>query len=210
MTEFWEAAFAARQTMWGFTPAVSATAAKDLFLENGISSVLIPGIGYGRNAAVFLENGMDVTGIEISKTAIDLARGRFGSALQIHHGSVDQMPFDEKEYGGIFCYALIHLLDAPNRKKLIDACFRQLKTGGYMVFVTISKKDPAFGEGTQVGTDRFERFKGAPIFFFDAESVKREFGDHGLVGISDIDEPSPHAPGQPPQKFLVVTCRKAS
>ncbi len=74
MTEFWESSFIEKQTMWGFKPAESAVAAKDIFIQEKVKEVLIPGIGYGRNAQIFLDAGMDVTGIEISKTAIDLAR----------------------------------------------------------------------------------------------------------------------------------------
>ncbi|WP_260142154.1 class I SAM-dependent methyltransferase [Elizabethkingia miricola] len=60
---------------------------------------------------IFLENGMTVTGIETSLIAIDLVQKHFGSELKIYHGSVTDMPFDNKLYEGIFCYGLIYLLD---------------------------------------------------------------------------------------------------
>ena len=87
---------------------------KDFFLEKKVKDIFIPGIGYGRNAKVFIDNGINVTGIEISKTAINLARQN-----NIYHGSVTEMPFDNKLYDGIFCYALIHLLNSNERKKFI-------------------------------------------------------------------------------------------
>jgi SAM-dependent methyltransferase len=111
MTEFWEQAFVDKQEMWGFEPADSAILAKDFFLGERIKDILIAGIGYGRNAKVFIENEIEVTGIEISKTAIELARKHYGTAMTIYHGSVTDMPFDNKQYDGVFCYALIHLLD---------------------------------------------------------------------------------------------------
>lgn len=73
MTEFWEEAFKDKQEMWGLAPAKSAVLTKDFFVGQQVKSVLIPGIGYGRNAQIFMDNGMTVTGIEISQTAIDLA-----------------------------------------------------------------------------------------------------------------------------------------
>ena len=72
--EFWESSFIEKQTMWGFEPTESAILTKDFFVENNVKDILVPGIGYGRNAKVFIENSINVTGIEISKTAIDLAR----------------------------------------------------------------------------------------------------------------------------------------
>ena len=101
MTEFWEKSFKEKQTMWGFTPSESAIIAKDIFIENNIKDILIPGFGYGRNAKVFIENNINVTGIEISKTAIDLAR-QYGINSNVYHGSVADMPFENKLYEGIF------------------------------------------------------------------------------------------------------------
>lgn len=74
MTEFWQSSFIENQMMWGFEPSDSAILTKDFFLKEKVKDILIPGIGYGRNAKVFIDNGINVTGIEISKTAIDLAR----------------------------------------------------------------------------------------------------------------------------------------
>ncbi len=85
MTEFWEASFIENQMMWGFEPSDSAILTKDFFLEKKVKDILIPGIGYGRNAKVFIDNEIDVTGIEISKTAIDLAR-KEGLNIHIFHG----------------------------------------------------------------------------------------------------------------------------
>src|SRR5690606_39055957 len=111
MTEFWEEVFKKKQEMWGFETAKSTVLACDFFIQQKVKNVLIPGIGYGRNAQIFMDNGMTVTGIEISKTAIDLAHKHFGNDLHIHHGSVTEMPFDDMQYDGIYCYALIHLLN---------------------------------------------------------------------------------------------------
>lgn len=77
MTEFWESSFRDKQTMWGFEPADSAISSVELFQKNGLKKILIPGFGYGRNAKIFTDNGFDVTGIEISETAIDLAKRRY-------------------------------------------------------------------------------------------------------------------------------------
>ncbi|RFM26542.1 class I SAM-dependent methyltransferase [Deminuibacter soli] len=136
--EFWEAAFSEKQEMWGFDPANSAVLTKDFFIAHGVKNILIPGIGYGRNAQIFRDNDISVTGIEISATAIELARKQYGSDMIIYHGSVTDMPFEDRSYDGIFCYALIHLLDSDERQKLIRNCYNQLSPGSYMIFTTIS------------------------------------------------------------------------
>jgi SAM-dependent methyltransferase len=199
--EFWETAFLEKEEMWGFETAKSAVLVKDLFVWEGVKNVLIPGIGYGRNAQVFRENGMAVTGIEISQTAIAMARKHYGPAMPIYHGSVTDMPFDDGRYEGIFCYALIHLLDGDERAKLIRDCYRQLTEGGYMVFTAISKAAPTYGKGTHLGPDRYELVSGAKLYFYDRESISAEFGPAGLVDITEVSESQP---------FYVIKCQKGS
>jgi cyclopropane fatty-acyl-phospholipid synthase-like methyltransferase len=199
MTEFWEEAFKDKQEMWGLETAKSTVLTKDFFVEQQIKNVLIPGIGYGRNAQIFMDNGMTVTGIEISQTAIDLARKHFGNDLTIYHGTVTEMPFDDKLYDGIFCYGLIYLLDKKERKKLIHECFNQLTENGFMIFTTITKTAQTYGQGTPISKDRFEMFGGVKIFFYDKETIDEEFGDAGLFDVTEVIENYP---------FYLIKCRK--
>lgn len=108
MAEFWETAFTKMQMAWGLEPTVSASLARPYFARAGAKDVLIPGIGYDRNAKPFLERGTSVTGIAISETAIAHARSRLGLEIPIVHGSVTDMPFDRRQYDGIFCFGLVH------------------------------------------------------------------------------------------------------
>src|ERR1700744_5587504 len=132
--EFWESSFVEKKEMWGFEPSRSAVLTKDFFVYKSVKNILIPGIGYGRNAQIFKDAGIAVTGIEISKTAIEMAQKHYGAGMTIYHGSVTDMPFDKFQYEGIFCYALVHLLNSNERKKLIHDCYDQLTENGYMVF----------------------------------------------------------------------------
>jgi SAM-dependent methyltransferase len=205
MTEIWEKTFAENNLIWGLEPAKSAILAKDYFARMAVKDVLIPGVGYGRNAKVFLEHGMSVTGIEISETAIALARSELGLEIRIHHGSVVDMPFDDGKYDGIFCFGLIYLLDAGGRAKLLRDCYEQLTPGGHMIFTVISKRAPMFGRGTRLGDDWYEILPGMKMYFYDADSVERDFGPYGLVDHSEIDEPARSGVALP---FLNVVCKK--
>lgn len=99
----------------GELPTISAIETCKNFKCLGFQKILIPEFGYGRNARPFLDNGFEVTGIEISKTAIELAYQLLGGEIKVFHGSVGDMPFDQKTYDGIFCHALIHLLGSDER-----------------------------------------------------------------------------------------------
>lgn len=187
--EFWENAFQEKQMMWGDTPTRAAVETAQLFKGHGFQKVLIPGFGYGRNAKVFLDTSMAVTGIEISETAIAIARTLFKPELRIFHGPVSQMPFDTEKYDGIFCHALIHLLDSDGRKKLIQDCYNQLASNGMMVFTAITKTASTFGTGEQISKDRFKTKDGVELFFYDDHSISEEFASYGLTAVVKIPEP---------------------
>ncbi|KEO72672.1 class I SAM-dependent methyltransferase [Anditalea andensis] len=199
MTEFWEEAFKDKREMWGSEPAKSSILAKECFVENKVKNVLIPGIGYGRNAKIFADNGMTVTGIEISQTAIDLAQKHFGKDLTIYHGSVTEMPFDDHLYDGIFCYGLIYLLDKAERIKLIQDCYNQLTENGLMIFTAITKNAQTYGQGKLISKDRFEMFGGVKIFFYDIKTIEEEFANAGSFDITEVTENYP---------FYFIKCKK--
>jgi SAM-dependent methyltransferase len=207
MSDFWEDKFQKIGLLWSFEPADSAIFARDLFAEKGFKSVLIPGVGYGRNAKTFIDNGFEVTGIEISETAIRLAREN-GLDFQIYHGPVKRMPYGKSLYDGIFCYALLHLLNQNDRRQFLKKCFDQLQPGGMMVFIVVSKENKLYGNGRPVSIDSFLIDKGLTVFFYDSATIEKEFSTYGLLEYCEIDEPVKHMPNEEPMKFWRVVCRK--
>lgn len=205
MSEFWEVAFQEKQMMWGEESIIVATETSELFKQRGFKTVLIPGFGYGRNAKPFYEKGFEVTGIEISGTAITLAHEFLGPEIRVFHGSVAEMPFDENVYDGVFCHALIHLLDSAQRAKLLRDCYRQLREGGLMLFTAITKEAGTYGVGEKLGTDWYRTNHGVNLFFYDQDSIQEEFGAFGLIEATKIEE---GGNGKPATKFWKIVCEK--
>lgn len=69
-----------------------------------------------------------------------------------------------------------------------------------------SKKAPMYGQGARLGDDWYERLPNLKMYFYDADSVEREFGPHGLVEMSEIEE---QAGSDVPLPFIHVICKKA-
>lgn len=205
--DYWESKFKTEGTLWQFEPSDSALLALDIFQSHNINKILIPGVGYGRNAKIFLDHGFNVTGIEIAKSAIELAKSN-GLHFKIHHGSVTSMPFDNELYDGIFCYAVIHLLNKPERKTFLQACYNQLNAGGLMIFTVISINSDMYGKGKRLSRDRFEIADGISVYFYNSETVAKEFTPFGMIECRDINEPIKFAPGYEPLKCKMVICRK--
>jgi hypothetical protein len=207
MGEYWESKFKTEGPMWDFLPADSAIRTLEIFRSNNLKEILIPGFGYGRNGKLFIENDFDVTGIEIAKSAIDIARAN-NINCTIYHGSVTSMPFDNKIFDGIYCYALIHLLNKKERKTFLNSCFNQLNNNCLMVFVVASTKTSMFGMGKKLSKNRFKISAGLNVFFYDSLSINREFSPYGLLEFEDIEEPVKFMTDQPPVKLISVTCKK--
>ncbi len=190
----------------GGKPSNTSVIVANYFDEKNLKDILIPGIGYGRNAKPFIQHNMEVTGIEISQTAINIARENKVNN-KIYHGSVLDMPFENKLYDGIASFSLIHLLNEDERKEFIDNCYNQLKPGGYMVFTAVSEKSPMYGKGTKFTENYYEMPYGVKLFFYNSKLIEKQFGDYGLIDFVDIDEVNED---KPPINVLMIKCQKVS
>ena len=86
------------------------------------------------------------------------------------------MPFDKEKYKGIFCYALIHLLNKNERAKLIRDCYDQLEDNGIMVFIMLSINDGRYGKGMKMGRNTYLTKHGITIYLYDPHSWEKKFG----------------------------------
>jgi 2-polyprenyl-3-methyl-5-hydroxy-6-metoxy-1,4-benzoquinol methylase len=118
------------------------------------------------------------------------------------------MPFDNEQYDGIFCYALIHLLNKAERKVFLNSCYNQLNPGGLMIFVITSTLTSMYGKGRYLSKNRYEISKGLKVFFYDHESVLKEFSAFGLEECKAIEEPVKFMENQEPVKLKYIVCRK--
>lgn len=191
MTEFWEANFNEKQEMWGDQPSISAKIVSDLYSENGIKQVLIPGIGYGRNAQPLLDKGITVQGIEISPTAIQIAKKKLGDKVEIKEGSVLEIDFGTDQFDGIYAHALLHLFDQSERMKLLHKSYDALQIGGYLCFTVVTTQAPGYGKGIEISNNRFETHPGVQIYYYNKSAVLEEFQRFGLVDIQEINENHP-------------------
>ncbi len=204
---FWDNLFK-DGAIWGNQPSDSAIWTSNYFKSFGIKNVLIPGFGYGRNAIPFINNGIDVTGIEISNEAIITAKNN-GVNSKIYLGSVLDMPFSESLYNGIYSYSLFHLFNFEKRSRIMKSLYNQLSPDGLMVTVTISTKSSLYGEGTKIGHNRFVHENGNKVYFSDEQSIKQEFMNYGLIEYSLISEPIKFMSNQSPIICYQVICRKS-
>ncbi|MEI6293063.1 MAG: class I SAM-dependent methyltransferase [Methanomicrobiales archaeon] len=191
MNTFWEERFSDEGRIWGDTPSRSAEHAIGLFKNAGVHVVLVPGSGYGRNAVAFARAGFQVTGIEISATAISLAQQN-NQGIRYHLGSVLDMPFDDSMYDGIYCFNLLHLFRKKDRTAFLQLCEEQLKDGGVMFFVVFSERETSFGKGRMVEEYTFESKPGREVHYYSREDLVSEFRDLEILETGMTEDPEEH------------------
>ncbi|HXX55398.1 MAG TPA: class I SAM-dependent methyltransferase [Methanoregula sp.] len=186
MESFWEERYRAEGKIWGDAPSPTALHAIRLFQKAGFRRVLVPGSGYGRNAAAFARAGFDVTGVEYSGTAVRIARGTSPSIRYCHGSVLDPLPADQP-YDGIYCFNVLHLFRAGDRDRFLRNCREVTRTGGGMFFVVFSEQDKSFGQGRETEKDTFESRPGREVHYFTRDGLLAAFAgtdilSEGLVG----------------------------
>lgn len=191
MTAFWDERFLREGKIWGDLPSGTAACACRFFAGDQVRSVLVPGCGYGRNAAEFQRKGFLVTGIELSKEALRIAVRDYPGITYIP-GSVLDMPFNDVRYDGIYCFNVLHLLDKKERAIFVDTCSAQLADGGFMFFAVFSDKEVSYGKGRMVEENSFESKPGRVVHYFTKEDLVSQFPGFLVVKTGLIDDPEEH------------------
>jgi 2-polyprenyl-3-methyl-5-hydroxy-6-metoxy-1,4-benzoquinol methylase len=170
MEQYWNERFKNEKFPWGIEPGNIAKTCEKIFKQNNTKTILIPGIGYGRNGKYFSDKGYSVDGIEISKEAIKTGR-TFAPDINFIQGSVLDTKISKK-YDAVFCYDIIHLFKRDDRKKAVENCIKYMKTDGVIIISCFSVKDKTYGAGTMVEENTYEVKKGKTVHFYNAEELR--------------------------------------
>jgi ubiquinone/menaquinone biosynthesis C-methylase UbiE len=94
--------------------------------------ILDAGCGNGRNMHWFLENGFNITGIDMDKAAIEEMRQKYldtGTTFRV--SAVEDTGFEDDGFNHIICSAVLHFAKStPHFKAMLAEMIRILKPGG--------------------------------------------------------------------------------
>ncbi len=201
MNNYWDERFHKEGKIWGDAPSKTAVHAKELFLKNGIKTILVPGSGYGRHTELFASAGFEVSGIEISEEALKIAK-ESNPKIKYYSGSVLDMPFSNDIYDAIYCFNVVHLFRKNERELFLQKCLDQIKEKGFLFFVVFSDKETSFGKGTEVEKNTFESKLGRPVHYFTEEDLKEHFKNHNIIETGLVEDPENHG-AEGPHTHLV-------
>jgi SAM-dependent methyltransferase len=99
------------------------------------------GCGIGTDLLRFARGGAIVTGVDLSKTAIDLARRNFEAhgvqphALEVANG--EALPFADNTFDVVYAHGVVQYTADPAR--LVRECHRVLAPGGEAIFMVYNR-----------------------------------------------------------------------
>ncbi len=102
---------------------------RDTLPWSGEGRLLDVGCGPGVNLKTFQEQGWDVYGIDLSETAVTIARERVGD--RIYYGTLDTAPFDDESFDVVVLNHSLEHMFSPI--KTLEGVRRLLRPGGMVV-----------------------------------------------------------------------------
>ena len=110
------------------------------FAGYGDQTVLDVGCGVANDLSRFARGGADVTGIDLSAHAIDLARQNFeqrGLKGEFLVMDGEQMSLPDNHFDMVYCHTVLHF--TPNPEKMISEIHRVLKPGKEAILMTLNR-----------------------------------------------------------------------
>jgi SAM-dependent methyltransferase len=146
-------------------------------------SVLEVGCGAAIDLARFARGGAEATGIDLSPSAIELARANFsqqGLEGRFEVADGEHLPFPDNAFDLVYAHGVVQYTADPQR--LVDECRRVLKPGGEAVFQVYNRISwlNALSKLMKVGLEHDD----APVLLkFSVGEFRRLLGGFGEVKI---------------------------
>lgn len=191
MNSFWDNRYKKEGNIWGDKPSKTVYIADKLFKTRNIKRILVPGSGYGRNTQFFADRGYDVTGIEVSETAVEIAKNAKKDINYIR-GSILDINLTLNLFDGIYCFNVLHLFLKNDREILIKKIRDFLNDNGLAFFVVFSEKEENFGKGKKIEENTFETRPGRPAHYFTEEDLLFHFKNYNIIETGLIEEAENH------------------
>lgn len=140
------------------------------FLEIKQGKALELGSGAGDLSIKLHDLGFDVTGVEISETAVEWARQKAGNIRFIHQSVTESQLLENETFDLILDGNCLHCLFDDDRVKLYDNISRLLKPEGYFYVASVIANNE--GDSALVGP--------IPRCFLTKDQLLQELEFHGF------------------------------
>ena len=131
--------------------------------------------GSGEAAAPWLDAGFQVTGLDVSPLALELAEKRH-PGMQRVEGLAEDPPLDNGSFDAIQLSVALHEFPRPAREQVLQSCLRILKPGGWLVLVDLHPAGPWLQIPQQIFCTLFETDTATAMLEDDLTSQLAQLG----------------------------------
>lgn len=120
--------------------------AAEKFKEHSCKKILDLACGNGRDSKYLIQQGFDVTGVDMSSDAIMRLQNSYGNNFMV--ADALHLPFEDASFDGLYNFGLLHVFTdnmEENRTKLMNEINRVLKPGGIAIITTLWTDIPGCG-----------------------------------------------------------------
>jgi 2-polyprenyl-3-methyl-5-hydroxy-6-metoxy-1,4-benzoquinol methylase len=145
--------------------------------------VLELGCGNGKTLIPLAAQGLDVYGVDVSKTSLTLAKKALeehGLKARLQEASGDALPFKNGFFDAVYAIHVIEHMNAKERENCAKEIARVLKKGGLAYFEAFAVGDARYGQGRKVERDTFRKGTNVWVHFFRSKEVERLFKKAGM------------------------------
>ncbi len=156
----------------------------DIPFDKG-SHVVELGCGNGKTAMALIDMGINVTGVDFSKSAIDMCLGIEGDFVC---SRVDSLPFPDDSFDGALAF---HVLEHLDEKELADTASelgRVVKDGGHILIKAFSRNDMRSEKGESIDNSTFVRGNGIRYHYFTEDELLGAFDRMQCISIITVEE----------------------
>lgn len=212
LAKFWDDRYSHEGAIWGDSPSPTARIAAECLMAEGLGTqrpetkeILDVGFGYGRDVAFLLQQGFNVSGVELSHEGQQRANERFGReklhASNLIVGEYTETLFPAESFDGILSHRMAHLLTTEDEiEAFARVSARLLQSGGVLCVGARDTRDLAPADMWERSPEVYE-YKHRPghlIRYWDSSGFQRVFGSrfdilqlHATEETESIDHPVP-------------------
>lgn len=177
----WESFYRSNNRPWRGVSKID-----DLPFPEG-SHVLELGCGNGKTAIALTEMGLKVTGVDFSKSAIDMCSDIKGD-VEFICSRADSLLCSDDSFDGALAFHVLEHLDDKELKDTVSELRRVVKGGGHILIKVFSRNDMRSEKGESIDEGTFVRGNGIRYHYYTEEELIDAFSPMGCASILTVDE----------------------
>ena len=152
--------------------------------------ILEVGCGNGKTVLALSKKGFRVTGVDFSRSAIDMCMETMPSAGEFVCASVLNLPFDDSSFDGVVSFHVLEHLTADEMSSAVCELSRIMKPGSHILLKCFAKGDMRSEKGEELDDSTVIRGNGIIYHYFDEEELRSLFSAFECISIEMKEEPT--------------------